>query len=397
MVSELEQITTFELYLDRSKNYRGSCSKYLLRNWFGAEPDYAKQFEFFKTKATTDSNAQNNLSMMYIFGLGTPIDFKEAIKHLESSSNKKHAGALNNLGYLLHHKKVSSIKQPINFFVKSAELGSDVAKYNMAILSIYGLGIPQNLAQGIKLLEKNNDTRAKNFLGDIYACKNVTIATKWYEESANLGNAYAQNALGRFYEIENKNYTGALELYEKSANQGYKVAQYHVGLACLGGANYNEEKALKFIRQSASQNYANAQSRLGRLYSHGIGVKMDIAEAKKWYTLSANQNFCVAQYNLAVLHKQEGEFFEAFRWYIKALENGDADVQLYIDDLLGDYYDTRRATNVFTKLFNSNDNLNNELDILELENAELAYKPSDALEDYISLIKPASLKRRQSF
>lgn len=45
------------------------------------------------------------------------------------------------------------------------------------------------------------------------------------------------------------------------------------------------------IKLRAEQGDAAAQNKLGIMYSHGIGVKIDDNEAGKWFHLSARQNF----------------------------------------------------------------------------------------------------------
>ena len=63
----------------------------------------------------------------------------------------------------------------------------------------------------------------------------------------------------------------------------------------------------------------------------GNGVPQDYKEAFKWYTKSAEQGDADAQYNLGNMYYDgQGvpqDYKEAVRWYTKSAEQGDADAQ----------------------------------------------------------------------
>jgi TPR repeat protein len=72
----------------------------------------------------------------------------------------------------------------------------------------------------------------------------------------------------------------ALRFYRLAAEQGHAVAQYNAGLLLKNRRLYGE--ALPFIRASAEQNVAEAQTLLAAMYEKGDGVKKDEAEAAEW-------------------------------------------------------------------------------------------------------------------
>src|SRR5216683_305998 len=80
-------------------------------------------------------------------------------------------------------------------------------------------------------------------------------------------------------------------------------------------------------RIRAEQGDAEAEAKLGSMYSHGLGVPQDYAEALRWYHKAADQGYAKAQHNLGNMYyygrgvpQDRGE---AERWYHKAADQGD--------------------------------------------------------------------------
>jgi len=66
-------------------------------------------------------------------------------------------------------------------------------------------------------------------------------------------------------------------------------------------ANYAASHEKDF-RVAAAQGDADAQYNLGLMYSRGVGVGEDDAEALKWYRMAAAQGHAKAQYNLGMMY-----------------------------------------------------------------------------------------------
>lgn len=85
--------------------------------------------------------------------------------------------------------------------------------------------------------------------------------------------------------------------------------------------------ALNRYKEEAEAGDLNKQFNLGWMYARGIGgVKADIVEAIKWYTLAANQEHPMAMYNLAVLYlgdNQQKDIKVGTAWAIKAATRRD--------------------------------------------------------------------------
>lgn len=80
------------------------------------------------------------------------------------------------------------------------------------------------------------------------------------------------------------------------------------------------------VKKLAVEGNPEAQSKLGVLYSTGLGVKMDKKEAASWYQKSADQGFPTGQWNLAWMYvKGEGveeNYTKAFELFKKAADSG---------------------------------------------------------------------------
>ncbi len=64
--------------------------------------------------------------------------------------------------------------------------------------------------------------------------------------------------------------------------------------------NQDYAEALPLLTESAHSGSAAAQCLLGNIYQLGLGdIKIDAAEAIRWYYRSANQGYSVATNNLA--------------------------------------------------------------------------------------------------
>ena len=107
------------------------------------------------------------------------------------------------------------------------------------------------------------------------------------------------------------------------------------GVAAYKAGDY--EVALRELLPLAEKGNAEAQNRLGVMYSNGWGVQQDNSEALKWYRKAAEQGHAVAQTNLGDSYYL-GKFVpqdykKALKWYRKAAEQGDSWAQYRLGDI----------------------------------------------------------------
>jgi len=97
-----------------------------------------------------------------------------------------------------------------------------------------------------------------------------------------------------------KDYKEAHKLFLSLATDGVAQAQNKLGWMYSKGQGVpqDDKEAIKWWRLAAEQGNADAQNNLGVMYSKGLGVPQDDKEATKWWRLAAEQEFTPAQYNL---------------------------------------------------------------------------------------------------
>ncbi len=106
--------------------------------------------------------------------------------------------------------------------------------------------------------------------------------------------------------ITKEDFAKAFQLCKPLAEQGDADAQNKVGWMYSTGKGVPQDyaEALKWFQLAAEQGFAPAQNLLGLLYDQGQGVPQDNAEAAKWYGMAADQGFADAKLNLRLLYDQ---------------------------------------------------------------------------------------------
>ena len=83
------------------------------------------------------------------------------------------------------------------------------------------------------------------------------------------------------------------------------------------------------LRARAERGNAQAQYRIGVLYSDGRGVPQDEAEATAWISMAAESGYPDAQCCMGVKCEHgigvPRDFVRAVAWYCRAAEHGDTD------------------------------------------------------------------------
>lgn len=91
------------------------------------------------------------------------------------------------------------------------------------------------------------------------------------------------------------------------------------------------ELGIGLLMKSADLGFVGAQSQLGFFYSIGRFVNVDGKQAINWYTLAAEQNDEIAQYNLGLIYAQgkltNRNIATAKVWLGESLKNGNKDAQ----------------------------------------------------------------------
>ena len=115
-------------------------------------------------------------------------------------------------------------------------------------------------------------------------------AELWFQRAADAGYDFAQYALGKFLQGQNRT-NEAVSWYGKAAAQENTCAAYRLGKLYLEGKDVPKDvpKAVAYLTESAQQGNQYAQYALGKLYLTGQGVKQDRERAWAYFYESAEQ------------------------------------------------------------------------------------------------------------
>ena len=128
--------------------------------------------------------------------------------------------------------------------------------------------------------------------------------------------------------------------YESDATEARK------GMVAFMKGNY--ALALVELEHSSKKGNPVAQAQLGAMYDLGRGVTENDAEAERWYTLSAEQGFSPAQYNLGMMFRERGQQYseysresrkwhkESVTWIELAAEQGNANALMALGGMYED-------------------------------------------------------------
>ncbi|MBT5457979.1 MAG: sel1 repeat family protein, partial [Rhodospirillaceae bacterium] len=123
---------------------------------------------------------------------------------------------------------------------------------------------------------------------------------------AEKGNARAQNDLavmslkGRGVP---QDVSGAAAWFRKAAEQGLATAQNNLAVMYRKGQGVPQDfgKAVAWTRKAAEQGHARAQNNLAVMYLRGEGVPRDEAKAMNWFRKAAEQGYARAENNFLIL------------------------------------------------------------------------------------------------
>ncbi len=132
---------------------------------------------------------------------------------------------------------------------------------------------------------------------------------------------------------ERGDYTTAILLIRPLADQGFHLAQFIVGDMYSNGLGVAQDdaEAAKWYRKAADKSDNSTDFALVVKYVMAHGARWEIA-AVKWYRKAAEQGRAWAQYRLGLIYEigQQGvpqDYSEAVKWYRKAADQGHAVAQ----------------------------------------------------------------------
>lgn len=327
----------------------------------GVEEDENKVHELYlKAAEHGDPDAECEAGNMYLSGSGVIKDLNKALDMFQKSAEQGNANAMFGLGNM--YREGQGVRQDYEeaakWYAKSADMGAVYAMTLLAGMYRDGQGVGQNYEEAAKWFGKaaeQDNSDAMYELGKLYingtgVKQDNEEALKWYKKAAEKDNSDAQYCLGDMFE------NGA------GVEQSRSEARKWFGKAAENG---NEKaKPMLFVLDVEAAVYgdAEAQFRLAERYADPYGfssdytLEQDNQEAVKWYRKAAWQGHAEAQYKLGQMYSTGEEGVEqnddeSEKWYLKAAEQGHADAQ----KTLGMHYRTKAMTSMLSSLAGESD------------------------------------------
>ncbi|CAB4385715.1 unnamed protein product [Rhizophagus irregularis] len=319
-----------------------------------------ESIKLLKLAKEGNSDAQYNLAICYMDGLGIQKNEKRAFDWLLKSEQSKYLDILNKhekeeferdlklaiannplaqnyIGYCYENGKgvYKNEKKAYEWYLKSADGGNVEGQCNLGYCYENGIGTEKNEIEAFEWYLKSADggnVEGQCYLGYCYENgigidKDETKAFEWYLESAEGGSIEGQCNLGYCYENgigTDQDEIKAFEWYSESAENGNETAQNNLGdcYQCGKGTDKDEIKAFEWYFESANAECPEGQRNLGFCYANGIGTEKNEIKAFEWYLKSVENGNIMAQNNLGDCY-QHGKGIDknetkAFEWYLKS-------------------------------------------------------------------------------
>ena len=140
--------------------------------------------------------------------------------------------------------------------------------------------ISQSFNLGMQLiLDKNSPERIQKGLGLI-------------EQAANNNYPPAQYQMGRIYNsgsITKKDVQKAKKWFLLAAGSDYAPAMYELGVISYAAGPKEAPQAIDWFTKAAKKGVVDSQYNLGVMYLKGLGVRSNLKEAYKWFSVAATQ------------------------------------------------------------------------------------------------------------
>ena len=181
--------------------------------------------------------------------------------------------------------------------------------------ALKGTGVSHNPTSAIDLLRQSADLGyapaqvALGYFSDVgvVVVSDQGQAAQWYRRAADQNDRLAEWLLGRLYYASSgvpRDVDGAAKSFKRAADQGDAFGEYLLGEIELEKHNYTNAAAL--LRKASEQGLPQAQWQYGKLLKEGQGTKLDKFEAYVWLLISFDAGVTAASNDLAALEADLG-------------------------------------------------------------------------------------------
>jgi|GEM_PF-2788311 len=297
---------------------------YILKNEMGSLQELQESFKWYLRAATSkDNEAILNVGDMLRDGIGTEQNPVAAIEYYKKVVNAPRAhhterkSAANKIAYT-YEKYLNDGEKAVKWLKKSVLLGNRDARLKIAEIYRDGRGLKPDGEKAIEWFTKIlNDKSlseserfaaafeiAKMFRKGIGVEQSDEKSVKFFKLAAKSNLTIARTACNELVKIYcaskeiTPNVGMAIHWLRKSSELGSKKATFTLAKIFRDGAdgvNQNGEKALKFLEETASNNFDTinkvaAMRIIAEMYAKGLAVAEDKEKADRLYREAAQIN-----------------------------------------------------------------------------------------------------------
>ncbi|MBA2652571.1 MAG: sel1 repeat family protein [Tatlockia sp.] len=222
-----------------------------------------------------------------------------------------------------------------------SQSGKDpVADYYLGRMRLYGYGQLKNNSLALRYFSQAAEKGilpAQQLLGRYFLLedKNPEQALYWFKKAADLGDTSAQMYCAAAYLFGvgvKKNEDTARRYYIDAAKSGNVIAQSTLGTYFLDSRDQNSKKlGVIWLGKAADQGDLTAQARLGELYLNGTYVTKDPQRGLELLTKAAAANSYIAMVALGELAIKQNQASTAIDWFTKAVNSSNPGTRAEMD------------------------------------------------------------------
>ena len=321
----------------------------------GTIQDSEQAFQWYLASAENGHpHAAYCVAKAYESGNGTVQNDRSAINWYERAASQKDSYAMYALGKI-YRDGIGVEQNPetsFRYFYSAAELGHEYAQYACANAFLKGIGVKRDLASAVRLYtssaEKGNHN-AEYQLGELYSAdievsSDELLAHKYY--AAALAGFLLQEEAEPDAQLEYRmanmflngkgsdpDFSTALRWFSESAQNGNAYAQYKLAVYFEEGQEIPQDTEIaqkyyaaaltRFTQQEEAEQDPQLQYRIANMFLNGKGTDPDLSTALYWFSKSAENGNAYAQYKLASYFDEGQEIPQdaeiAQKYYVDAL------------------------------------------------------------------------------
>lgn len=269
------------------------------------ESRYEDAMTWFTIASMRDlTEAQLNLALMYLEGVGMDPDQKRGIEWMTDSALGGDTESCSFLGYAFREDrsvenvdgvtKSDRISAMWNWV--AASFGDGNAQFNLAVMYEFGLGVEQSMEHAISWYRRaisNEVPEALYNLGNLYyqgkgVQQSDGQALELYARASRLGDRDAMCNLASMIwksRVNDDDESKAISLFERAGEMGCGLAYHNLGSIFDMESEIHHSKglAVSYYEKAIELGEINSLINLGLMYEQGDGVEKDLSKAAELY------------------------------------------------------------------------------------------------------------------